>query len=75
MDFDDQGHSTFAKSLISKFKIGNIKDNIYEELSVFSPEQQAKYDEIDKKLDIKKPIVPQLAKLTKEEYMMLVDRP
>jgi cytochrome b involved in lipid metabolism len=30
MDFDDQGHSNFAKSLISKFKIGKIKDNIYE---------------------------------------------
>lgn len=39
--FDDQGHSTFAKSLISKFKIGNIKDNVYEELMVFSPEKTA----------------------------------
>lgn len=75
LDFDDQGHSQFAKSLISKFKIGNIKDNIYEELAVFTPEKQAKYDEIDAKLDLKKPIVPQLAKLTKEEYMMLIDRP
>ena len=56
--FDDQGHSKFAKSLLSKYKIGSIKDNIYEELAVFTPEQQARYDEIDKKLDLKKAIVP-----------------
>lgn len=36
---------------------------------------QDKYDAIDAKLDLKKAIVPQLAKLTKEEYMLLVDRP
>jgi cytochrome b involved in lipid metabolism len=37
--FDDQGHSSFAKSLLNKYKIGNIKDNIHEELAVFTPEQ------------------------------------
>ena len=37
--FDDQGHSKFAKSLLSKYHIGNIKDNQYEELSVFKKEQ------------------------------------
>ena len=31
-DFDDQGHSKFAKSLLVKFKIGNIRDNEFEEL-------------------------------------------
>ena len=74
-DFDDQGHSRFAKSLILKYKIGSIRDNDFEELSVFTKEQQAKYNEIDAKIDLKKPIYPQLAKLTKEEYIMLMDRP
>jgi cytochrome b involved in lipid metabolism len=31
-DFDDQGHSKFAKSLLLKYKIGNIRDNDHEEL-------------------------------------------
>ena len=30
--FDDQGHSKFAKSLLSRYKIGQIKDNVFEEL-------------------------------------------
>ena len=74
-DFDDQGHSRFAKSLIQKYKIGSIRDNDFEELSVFTKEQQEKYAKIDAKIDLKKAIYPQLPKLTGEEYIMLMDRP
>jgi len=38
-DFDDQGHSRFAKSLLMKYKIGSIRDNDFEELTVFTKEQ------------------------------------
>ena len=74
-DFDETGHSKFAKSLLSKYKIGSLKDNDLEELQVFTKEQQAMYDKIDAKIDLTKALVPQLAKLTKEEYVMLMDRP
>ena len=42
---------------------------------MFSKEEQEKYAEIDKKLDFTKALLPQLANLTKEEYIMLMNRP
>ena len=42
---------------------------------MLSSDEQEKYAEIDKKLDLTKALLPQLATLTKEEYIMLMNRP
>ena len=82
--FDDIGHSASAVKMMEDLHVGYVKrdeskkregalmSNAYDSVSA---EEKAMHDRLDSLIDIKKPLIPQIRKLTNEEFMAFVRRP
>jgi hypothetical protein len=77
--FLNQNHSDYALSLIKKLTIGNLatSNNYFhpEYATELLKEKELIHKKIDEKLDLKKPILPQIKNFTKEEFLALIERP
>ena len=81
--FDDIGHSASALGMIKdltigytggegKQKEGALMSNAY---ASYTKKEKEMHERLDAKIDIKKPLLPQVETLTNEEFMAFVRRP
>ena len=76
--FDDQAHSKNALQMVRDMKIGYIQQNkllqnqYYDEVS---KEEKLIHERLDALIDVKKPLIPQVKKLTNKEFLAFVKRP
>lgn len=80
--FEDQQHSNYARELCEKMTVGylpetadtagQLLDNAYATLSA---EEQQTHKDLDKWVDLKKPLLPQIKKMTNKEFLAFVRRP
>lgn len=75
--FDDQGHSGYAKELCQKLSIGFIQSNqlLENQWDKLTQEEKLIHDRLDKMIDVKKPLVPQIRKMSNKEFLAFVRRP
>ena len=79
--FEDNEHSNYARELVNRLTIGHIghleqgkllHNSFVEHLT---EEEKKIHDRLDKLIDVKKPLIPQIRKLTNLEFQMLIKRP
>ena len=75
--FEQNDHSRFAKDLCQKMVCGQMKvaklmQNDYVKMS---QEEIDLHSKIDKMIDIRKPLIPQVKKMNNKEFMAFVRRP
>lgn len=76
--FDDQGHSNFAKELVQRLTVGHLRfqhdllDNAYDTVS---EEEKRVHERLNSWLDVKKPLLPQVKKMSNREFLAFVRRP
>lgn len=75
--FEENDHSNYAVELCSKMTIGFISGPqiIQHDDIKLSQEEMEMHARIDKMIDIRKPLIPQVQKMTNKEFMALVRRP
>lgn len=77
--FEDAEHSNYAIELCQKYVIGQLADNtgklLQNDFIQMSKEEEELHKQIENKIDIKKPLISQVKKLTNKEFMFFVKRP
>lgn len=81
--FNKQGHSDHAKVLCDRLIVGTLGKVVQGKLlpnphgtsDLFSQEEQELHSRIDKLIDISKPLMPQVRKMTNREFKALISRP
>ena len=76
--FEENEHSNYARELADRLAIGYLgqgkllHNSFVENLT---EEEQEIHARLDKLIDVKKPLIPQVKKLTNKEFQMLIKRP
>eukprot|EP00927_Polykrikos_kofoidii_P082699 TRINITY_DN8288_c0_g1_i1.p1 TRINITY_DN8288_c0_g1~~TRINITY_DN8288_c0_g1_i1.p1 ORF type:complete len:359 (+),score=70.43 TRINITY_DN8288_c0_g1_i1:43-1119(+) len=79
--FDDRGHSSYAKELCERLTVGYFGDQreagklLKKSFGTMSKEEEEIHVRLDEIIDLKKPLLPQVKKLTTKEFMAFVRRP
>jgi len=84
-DFNDQGHSNYAIEVLRSMEVGQIidpdkpkdgkrLDNPWH-MNGLSKEEEEIHEWLDNYLDVTKPLIPQVRKLTNKQFIALVRRP
>lgn len=81
--FNKQGHSDHAKVLCDRLIVGTLGKvvqgkllpNPHGDSDLFTPEEQEVHTRLDQLIDISKPLMPQVRKMTNKEFKALISRP
>ena len=80
--FHDIGHSASAQDMVKDLTVGFIKSTKPKEGALmsnsyanYSKQEKEMHERLDAKIDIKKPLLPQIETLSNEEFMAFVRRP
>lgn len=75
--FNEQGHSKAAVEMCLNLKVGFIQQNqlLANQWAKVTQEEKEIHDKLDAMIDIRKPLIPQVRKLTNKEFLAFVRRP
>jgi hypothetical protein len=81
VEFEDIGHSKSARELLEQLVIGFLEGEdqtgklMKNPFTTMSFNEREIHERLDKMLDISKPLLPQVRKMTNREFLAFVSRP